>query len=165
MRRLAWTFAARIGDKYQNRLTRPNYSNSFQMSEFFMVHHSVPPVQGFWRRAEHQWSSSAVIHCLHLKVNQNFYEQGHVFHCRVIIEPCHEIMVLFVRRKLIFETGMRSHAFGLDVWFLVRPFVYFHTLCLQTAKALARLQGCTGSPEPSLVAYVISTIISWAGSI
>ena len=24
MRRLAWTFAARIGDKYQIRLTRPN---------------------------------------------------------------------------------------------------------------------------------------------
>ena len=27
MRRLAWTFAARIGDKYQIRLTRPNYSS------------------------------------------------------------------------------------------------------------------------------------------
>ena len=26
MRRLAWTFAARIGDKYQIRLTRPTYS-------------------------------------------------------------------------------------------------------------------------------------------
>ena len=25
MRRLAWTFAARIGDKYQIRLARPNY--------------------------------------------------------------------------------------------------------------------------------------------
>ena len=30
--------------------------------------------------------------------------------------------------------------------------------------ALARLRGCAGSPEPSLVAFVISTIISWAGS-
>ena len=48
--------------------------------------------------------------------------------------------------------------------FLVGPFVYFHTLCVQTAKALARLRGCAGSLEPSLVAYVISTIISWAGS-
>ena len=53
---------------------------------------------------------------------------------------------------------------GLNVWFLVRPFVYFHTSCVRTAKALARLCGCPGSPEPSLVAYVISTIISWAGS-
>ena len=51
-----------------------------------------------------------------------------------------------------------------DFWFLVRPFVYFHTLCVRTAKALVRPRGCAGSPEPSLVAYVISTIISWAGS-
>ena len=29
--------------------------------------------------------------------------------------------------------------------------------CVRTAKALARLRGCAGSPEPSLVAYVIST--------
>ena len=36
--------------------------------------------------------------------------------------------------------------------------------CVRTAKALARLRGCVGSPEPSLVAHVISTIISWAGS-
>ena len=35
--------------------------------------------------------------------------------------------------------------------------------CVRTAKALASLRGCTGSPEPSLVAYVISTIISCAG--
>ena len=26
MRRLAWTFAARIGDKYQIHLTQPNYA-------------------------------------------------------------------------------------------------------------------------------------------
>ena len=43
-------------------------------------------------------------------------------------------------------------------------YMYFHTSWLQTAKALARLHGCAGLPEPSLVAYVISTIISWAGS-
>ena len=38
--------------------------------------------------------------------------------------------------------------------------MYFHTLCVRTANDLARLPGCAGSPEPSLVAYVISTIIS-----
>ena len=32
-------------------------------------------------------------------------------------------------------------------------------------KALARLCGCAGSPEPLLVAYTISTKISWAGSL
>ena len=81
------------------------------------------------------------------------------------IELAHEIMALFVLSKLILQTCMRSHPVGLDVWFLVGPFVYFHTSCVRTAKALVRLRECAGSPEPSLVAYVVSTIISWAGSI
>ena len=66
------------------------------------------------------------------------------------IEPAYEIMALFVHRKLL-QTGMRSHPVGIDVWFLVGSFVYVHTSCVRTAKAL--------------VAYVISTIISWAGSV
>ena len=81
-----------------------------------------------------------------------------------VFEPAHEIMVLSVLCKLILQMRMRSHPVGLDVWFLVRPFIYFHTSCVRTAKALARLRGCAGSPETSLVAYVISTIFSWAGS-
>ena len=76
-------------------------------------------------------------------------------------EPSCEIMVLFVLHKFILQTGMYSHLVGLDVWFLVVPFVYFHTSCVRTAKALVRLHRLA---EPSLVAYVISTIISWAGS-
>ena len=32
--------------------------------------------------------------------------------------PSHEIMALFVLRKLILQTRMRSHPVGLDVWFL-----------------------------------------------
>ena len=79
-------------------------------------------------------------------------------------ELCHEIMGLFILCKLIFQTCMCNHPVGLDVWFLVRPIIYFHTLCVRTAKALTRLRGWAGSPLPSLVAYVISTIISWAGS-
>ena len=74
-------------------------------------------------------------------------------------------MALFVLRKFILQTHMRSHPVGLDVWFFVGPFAYFHTSCVRTAKALARLRGCAGSPEPSLVAYVIRTIVSWAGSV
>ena len=57
---------------------------------------------------------------------------------------------------------MHSHPVGLDVWYLVWLFVYLHTSCMRTAKAQARLYGCIGSPEPSLVAYVI---ISWAGPV
>ena len=79
-------------------------------------------------------------------------------------EPSHEVIVIFVLRKLILQTHIGSHLVELHVWFLVGPFAYFHTWCVRTAKALARLQECTGSPEPSLVAYVISTITSWAGS-
>ena len=73
-------------------------------------------------------------------------------------------MVLFVLRKLVLQTHMYSHLVGLDVWFLVEPFIYFHTSCVRTAKALARLLKCADLPQPSLVTYVISTIISWAGS-
>ena len=35
------------------------------------------------------------------------------------------------------QTRMRSNPVGLDVRFLVGLFVYFHTLCVQSAKALA----------------------------
>ena len=69
-------------------------------------------------------------------------------------ESSHEIMVLFVFRKLILQRRMRSYPVGLYVWFLVGPFVYFHTSCVRTAKALARLPGCAGLHVPSLVAYV-----------
>ena len=79
-------------------------------------------------------------------------------------EASHEIVALFVLRKLILQTHMRSHPVGLYVWCMVGPFVCFHTSCVRTAKALARLCECAGSPEASLVAYVISTITSWAGS-
>ena len=91
--------------------------------------------------------------------SQNSFELG-----LILFEPSHKIMVLFVLRKLIFQRRMRSHPVGLDVWFLIDPFVYFHTSCMRTAKAPVRLRGCAGSPEPSLVAYVIITIILWAGS-
>ena len=81
-----------------------------------------------------------------------------------IFKPSHEIMALFVLRKLILQMRMCSHPVGLDVWFLVGPFVYFHSSCVRTVKALARLHGCAGSSEPLLVTNVISTIISWDGS-
>ena len=42
-------------------------------------------------------------------------------------EPSDEIMVFAVFHKLILQTRMRSHLVGLDVWFLVGLFIYFHT--------------------------------------
>ena len=41
-----------------------------------------------------------------------------------------------------YQTCMRSHPVGLDIWFLVSPFAYFHTSCVRTVKALASLRGC-----------------------
>ena len=83
----------------------------------------------------------------------------------LLIEPAHKIMVLFVRHKVTLQTCMCIHPVGLDVWFLIRSFIHFHASCVRTAKTLAKLRGCTGLSEPSLAAYVISTIISCAGLI
>ena len=82
-----------------------------------------------------------------------------------IIQSAYEIMALIALLKHNHQTCMRSSPLGLHVWFLVRPFVYFHTLCVRTAKALVRLRIRAVSPEPSLFAYAISTIISWAAAI
>ena len=54
------------------------------------------------------------------------------------------------------SNGVRCLSFGLTLPLLS----YF--IC---EKALTRLRGSAGSPEPSLVAYVINTIISWVGLI
>ena len=57
-----------------------------------------------------------------------------------------------------------KRACAANQWGWMSDFVYFHTSYVRTAKVLARLRGCAGSPEPSLVACVISTIISWTDS-
>ena len=60
---------------------------------------------------------------------------------KIQYEQAHEIMALFVLRKLILHMRMRSHSVGLDSDSLVGPFVYFNSSCVRTAKALARLRG------------------------
>ena len=69
------------------------------------------------------------------------------------------LLILYFKKNVLLniEFSDKSHPVGLDVWFLVRPFICFHTLCVRTVKALVRLRRW----EPLLVAYVISTIISW----
>ena len=78
-------------------------------------------------------------------------------------------MVLFILRKLILQTRLRSHPVVLTVWFLVGSFVYFpYVMCANNERLwwdCAHAQALRAvSPDPSLVAYVISTIITWAGS-
>ena len=58
------------------------------------------------------------------------------------------LYVRFVLLKVILQTHMRSHPVGLDVWFLVGCFVYFHTSCVRTANALVRLCGCSSVWDP-----------------
>ena len=60
-------------------------------------------------------------------------------------EPCHEIMVLFVLRKLILQARMCSHPMGLDVWFLVGPFIYFilpYVMCANSQGSGETAQMC-----------------------
>ena len=44
-------------------------------------------------------------------------------------EPSHEIIVLFVPRKLVLQTRMRSHPVGARYLIFGQTHVYFHTLC------------------------------------
>ena len=76
-------------------------------------------------------------------------------------EPSHDFMVLFVLRKLIFQTRMRSHPVGLDVWFLVGPIVYS---LLHVCEQRRLWWDCTDAQTRLSIRYVISTISSWAGS-
>ena len=75
-------------------------------------------------------------------------------------------MVLFVLRKRILQTSMRSHPVGLDVWFWSEPSsTSLLHVCEHRRLWWDCADVCAGSPEPLLVvAYVIRTIISWAGS-
>ena len=75
----------------------------------------------------------------------------------------HKIMVLFVLRKQMLQTCMRNQPVELDVWFLVGPFVYFHTSCVWTAKALVRLHQCADLPEPpwSPMFFKYHNLVSW----
>ena len=58
---------------------------------------------------------------------------------------------------------MPRHSEGPGIWLSVRKFLLTHCLYERAAKVLARLRGCAGSPEPSLLALAISTKLAWRG--
>ena len=97
-------------------------------------------------------------------------------------EPSHKKRYLSVMRWAIFQISMRCHrsttrclklllvlyiSFHLNVYrfmlLLSKPLANADTH-VWMVKALARLRECAGSPEPSLFAYVINTIFTWADS-
>ena len=55
-----------------------------------------------------------------------------VWKLEITFEPCHEIMVLFVLRKLILQTSMRSHPVELDVWCLVDTSSTSYFMCVNS---------------------------------
>ena len=42
------------------------------------------------------------------------------------------------------------------IWVLI----YIHTLCMQAVKAMARMSICAGTPQPSLLGYIVCIEIS-----
>ena len=62
-----------------------------------------------------------------------------------------------------FSLRMPSHSEGPGIWLSVWRFLLTHCLYERAAKVLARLRGCAGSPEPSLLAQAISTKFAWRG--
>ena len=67
-----------------------------------------------------------------MRNNKGTSFKGNAFSCQSYtsgsyrkIKPSHEIMALFVLRKLILQTRMHSHPVEQDVWFLVGLFLYF----------------------------------------
>ena len=45
---------------------------------------------------------------------------------------------------------------------IIWVFIYIHTLCMQAVKAMARMSICAGTPQPSLLGYIVCIEISWA---
>ena len=56
------------------------------------------------------------------------------------------------------QSREKCYPIELDVWCFVKPFVYFHTSCVRTAKALARLRGC--DKWHNLMSRLISGLIA-----
>ena len=67
-------------------------------------------------------------------------------------EPRQANLCLRAFRHDKFQLRMPSHSEGPGIWFSVWKFLLIHCLYEQAAKVLARLRGCAGSPEPSLLA-------------
>ena len=58
---------------------------------------------------------------------------------------------------------MPSHWEGPGIWLSVWRFILTQCLYERAAEVLARLRECAGSPEPSLLAYAVSTKFAWRG--
>ena len=78
-------------------------------------------------------------------------------------EPRQANLCLRAFRHDKFQLRMPSHSEGPGIWLSVWRFLLTHCLYERAAEVLARLRGCAGSPEPSLLAEAISTKFAWRG--
>ena len=83
----------------------------------------------------------------------------------MLVEPRQANLCLRAFRHDTFQLCMPSHSEGPGIWLSVWRFLLIHCLYERAAKVLARLRGCAGSPEPSLLAYAISTKFAWRGPV
>ena len=67
-------------------------------------------------------------------------------------EPRQANLCLRAFRHDKFQLRMSSYSEGPGIWLSVWRFLLTHCLYERAAKVLARLRGCAGSPEPSLLA-------------
>ena len=78
-------------------------------------------------------------------------------------EPRQANLCLRAFRNDTFQLRMPSHSEEPGIWLSVWRFLLIHCLYAQATKVLARQRGCAGSPEPSLLAWAISTKFAWCG--
>ena len=67
------------------------------------------------------------------------------------------LMAYAQKPPLNVPAGVSSVNIGLII---IWVFSYIHTLCMRAVKAMARMRICAGSPEPSLLGYMICAKIS-----
>ena len=75
-----------------------------------------------------------------------------IYHINREIEPRQANLCLRAFCHDKFQLRMPSHSEGPGIWLSVWRFLLIHCLYERAAKVLARLRGCAGSPEPSLLA-------------
>ena len=82
-----------------------------------------------------------------------------------LIELAYEKRELMVFQFVVPQMRMRSSLSGLQTCAFAWSSLKVSIRCLRTAKALTSLRLCADLPEPWLIAYVISTLFSYAGPI
>ena len=106
------------------------------------VYNSVPARLWNWKRTLiilHQSQVHSSIFSRHYQFSSTAYEPRQANLC----------LRAFFHDK--FQLRIPSHSEGPGIWLSVRRFLLIHCLYERAAEVLARLRGCAGSPEPSLL--------------